>query len=152
MSKITKLVHQLVLFSTLIALCFILYVFFQIPRVIALREEQHFFEVKKGEIPPTSPPNWLERLIFLYVLQLLIFYGLAWIGEFLRFGPPAVSTSSPKLGHIWILIQVHSRSYISNPSPNVSRLTELERFLSVSSGVNDFNVWRKEMKNKVIKK
>ena len=50
-----------------------------------IREEQHFLRSKGRREPYISPSNWLEGLIFGYVVQLLIFYRLAEKEGVLRF-------------------------------------------------------------------
>ena len=54
---------------------------FQLPSLIwkEVRRGTVFFQfLKNEEHPHISPPNWLQRLVFGYEIQLLILYRLVW--------------------------------------------------------------------------
>ena len=117
---------------------------FQLPSSIwrGDKEGTAFFKVKKGWNPHISPPNWLGS----WFLDMLynFWFAINWLkkGKNLHVWP--FSTSYTELGHNCILTQVHPHSYSSNLPPNLSQLTELERFWPVSNGVNNFNVGGKK--------
>ena len=94
-------------------------------------EEKHFFNIKKEENSHISFLNSLGGLIFWYVIQLLIFYWLARIGEIFEFW--SFSTPPSKKGYNWILTQVHphqGRTDLSEFGKIVDGLFQVEAFLA----------------------
>ena len=89
---------------------------FSIWRVVG--KEHHFFKIKKEGNLHIFPPNWLGGGGWFFDMLHNFWFSINWLkkGQSFRFSP--ISTPSPKLGHDWILTQVHPHSYISNPVQN----------------------------------
>ena len=115
-----------------------------------IRKEQHFSRPKRVGNPHNSPLINLDC----WVLDMLynFWFPIDWLnkGKNLRFDPSAPPPSNWSTTESWLKFIPTSPLIYIWYAAKLSRLTELERFWSVPSTVNKFNVRGKKWKNKYL--